>query len=338
MKKIIGLLLIVLFFYSCKDESLRRFKLGDGELVDVSTEIIDLEMEQIVAMPDLVILGDYLIISDVRAIDKGIHIFDKHKLEFLGSTGVLGEGPGQITRYGEIAVTPNGREFWMPDFAKLKIFKFDIDSVLMDDSYLPSISKPFEMEFFLTRIKLVDENLALGTGLQPLSINTFRVSLGRWDLNSGKIEKFGEEHSKLIGERTNAFFDYSYGQKIMALAHINHDILTVYDSTGTIKYHILGEKEFDNHKRRYNFFGQVRIGSKFIFSSYLGSEGFRMDENQRPKSVPKSKILAFDLEGNLSKIFETGHELGFFVVDDHNKRVICYFADREVPIGYFYYE
>lgn len=338
MIKAIGLLLLAVIFFSCKDEAIRKFKVSDGELVDVSAEIIDLETEQIIAFPDLAMSGDYLIITDTRAIDKGIHIFDKDKLEYLGSTGIMGEGPGQITRYGPLGVAPNGGEFWMPDFAKLKMFKFDIDSVLIDEAYLPSISEPFEMDFFLTRFKLITENLALGAGLEPLSNSTFRISLGRWDLNSGKIEKFGEEHPKLIGERTNAFFDYSNEHKIMALAHINHDILTVYDTTGIVKYHILGEREFDNEKRRYDFFGHVRIGSELIFSSYLGSEGFKLDENQRPKSVSKTKILAFDFDGNLLKVFETGHELGPFVVDESNKRVICYFADRKIPIGYFYYE
>ena len=181
-------------------------------------------------------------------------------------------------RFGRLAVTPNGREFWVPDFEKIKVFKFDIDSALMDQDYLPTVTKPFAYDFFLSGMNIVSDSLALGTGLEVLSPSTFRASLGRWDINTGIIEKFGEEHPKLTGERTNAFFDYSYKHNIMALAHINHDILTLYNADGTIKYHILGEKEFDNEKRKLKFFGEVHIGDEWIIRSYLGSEGFILDE------------------------------------------------------------
>ncbi|WP_439489709.1 BF3164 family lipoprotein [Algoriphagus sp.] len=331
--------LFALVFVSCQDEKIKKFKVSSAEVIDVSSKITDLETEQIMANPTLAISGDYLIVSDFNpSTDRGIYLYDKNSLAYLGTTGIMGEGPGQISRYGMVAVTPNGKEFWMSDFEKIKMFKFDIDSVLMDENYLPTVSKPFEYDFFLSRYKFVSDSLALGTGLEVLSPSTFRASLGKWNINTGKIEKFGDEHPNLLGERSNAFFDYSYKHNIMALSHINHDILTLYNADGTIKYHILGEKEFDNENRKLEFFGEVHIGDKYIFTSYLGSEGFELVENQGPKSVSKSKILTFDLDGNLLKVIETGHEIRYFGVDDENKRILCYFLDREVPIGYFYYE
>lgn len=86
------------------------------------------------------------------------------------------------------------------------------------------------------------------------------------------------------------------------------------------------------------FFGPVQITEKYIFTSYLGEEGFELDEKEGPKTVSKAKILAFDLEEDLVKVFETGDELGLFVVDEWNQRIICYFNDRESPVGFFYYE
>ena len=330
---------LILVLFSCKEETSKKFKLSNAEVIDVSSKISDLKTEQIISNPMLTISGDYLIVSDYDAtFEKGIYLFDKNSFAYLGSTGILGEGPGQITRYGQIAITPNCNEFWMPDFAKIKMFKFDIDSVLMDENYLPTVSKPFENDFFLSRFKFISDSVAYGTGLEVLSPSTFRVSLGRWNINSGEIEKFGDEHPKLISERTNAFFDYSYRHNIMALAHINHDILSIYDVEGKAKYHILGEKEFDNENRKLKFFGQVHIGDEYIIASYLGGKNFKLDENQRPKSVGRSKLLVFDLDGNLLKVIEIGYEVRYFAVDDDNKRVICYFLDREEPLGYFYYE
>ena len=328
--------LFVLILFGCQDKTIKNFKVSSEEVIDVSSKITDLETEQIIANPLLTISGDFLVVTDANAsFEKGIHLFDKNTLAYLGSTGIMGEGPGQISRYGEVAVTPNGKEFWMPDFEKLKLFKFDIDSVLMDDEYLPTVSKPFAYDFFLSRMKFISDSVALGTGLEVLSPSTFRTSLGRWNINAGTIEKFGDEHPQLINERTNAFFDYSYKHNLMALAHINHDILAIYNADGSIKFHLLGEKEFENDNRKLKFFGEVHIGDEWIVTSYLGSEGFILEENQQPKSVGKSKLLLFDLEGNLSKVIETGSEIRYFAVDDENKRVLCYFLDREVPLGYF---
>lgn len=332
------LLVLIGFLYSCKDNTIRNFNLKDAELIDVSNEIQDVVMDQMISSPFLEISDKYLIIVDVLAADKGIHIFEREKLQFLESTGILGEGPGQISRYGPIAFSPSGQDFWMPDFGKLKIFKYNIDSILVDDQYLPSISKSMEMDFFLTRFKFIQDEIVVGAGLEPLSNSTFRISLGKWDLNTGTVEKFGEEHPDLMGERTNAYFDYSPEHQMMVLTHIDHDILTVYNTEGEVKYHVLGQRKFDNERRKLKFFGPVHITEKYIFTSYLGKEGFEIDENNQPKSVPKTKILAFDLEGRLAKVFETGHELGKFVVDEKNRRVICYFEDREEPIGFFNFE
>lgn len=338
MNRGISYCILFTLFLSCTEESERKFKIDEGELLDVSQRIIDINTDPVIALPFFEISEDYLIIADSKAFDKGIHIFGREDFKYLGVTGQLGDGPGMISRYGPLAFSSNGKEFWMPDFGKLKMFKYDIDSVLVNEGYLPTVSKPFGMDFFLTDLNFMNEDLAIGPGLEPLSNSTFRIALGKWDLNSGEIIKFGEEHPNLKGERTNAYFDYSPRHQMMVLAHTNHDILTVYDSDGKIKFHLIGQRKFDNDKRRLKFFGPVQITEKYIFTSYLGQEGFELDENQRPKSVSKSKILAFDLEGTLVKVFETGHELGLFVVDEWDKRVICYFNDREAPIGFFYYE
>ena len=95
---------------------------------------------------------------------------------------------------------------------------------------------------------------------------------------------------------------------------------------------------FRRQNRKFMFFGQVHFGDEYIIASYLGDEGVKLDENKRPKAVQKTKLLMFDLEGNLSKVIETEQGIRYFAVDDENKRILCYFTDKEVPLGYFYYQ
>ncbi len=332
-------LLLLFFLIGCKNDPSKKFTMDETLLVDVSAEIIDLDTEQLLSSPILTTSGRFLIITDMKSNDqKGIHIYDKRSLQYLASTGIQGEGPGEITRYGEIGVTPKENEFWVPDLAKVKIFKFNMDSVFLDKNYLPGISKPFSYDFFLSRFKFISEDRAIGTGVEVLTPNTFRTSLGSWNLTSGEVIKIGYEHPKLKNERTNAYYDYSFQHNIMALSYVNHDIITVFDNQGDIKFNILGPNEFDNQNRKLEFFGQIHIGNQYIFTRYLGDKGVVLDDNLTHKSVQASKFLMFDLEGNLFKILETGHEIRYFAVDEEGKRIFSYFMDRENPIGYFYYE
>lgn len=335
----IYLLLIIIALYGCDRERTENFTLDPSLINDVSSDIVDLETIQLLTTPLVTITGKYLIFTDIKTNEpKGIHIYDKNTLKYLASTGIQGEGPGEITRYGEIAVTQKENEIWVPDLAKIKIYKYDIDSVIIDDTYLPGISKSFSYDFFLSRFKFITEDRAIGAGVEALSTNTFRTSLGSWNLNSGQVIKFGYEHPKLKGERTNAYFDYSYQDQIMALAHVNHDILSIFNSQGDILFNILGPNEFDNQNRKLEFFGPVHIGKNYIFTRYLGDKGVKLDDDLSPKSVQASKFLMFDFEGKLIKIIETGHEIRYFAVDEDQKRIIAYYLDRENPIGYFNYE
>ena len=336
MKKIYLFWFLWLTVSGCTDNKTKYFSLTDSEVINVGKEVIDFETEEIIAYPHLNIMGDYLIITDLKSVkEKGIFIFDKNSLELLARTGIMGQGPGEISRYGEIAITPEGDHFWMPDFEKIQIFKFNLDSIFSDESYLPSQSPPFQYDFFLSRLKFISEFQAIGTGVEVLSPGAFRTSLGKWDIIDNTIKKFGYEHPKLKNQRTNAYFDYSYENTFMALAHVNHDILTLYHPDGTLKLNIIGEKRFDNQNRTLEFFGQVHIGKNFIFTRYLGDKGVIINENLIPKSVQASKILAFDHQGNLIKIFETDHEIRYFAVDEKNERIYCFFMDRETPVGYF---
>jgi hypothetical protein len=331
---------ILLILFGCHIDPDKKFTLSGVPVMDVSEKITDLETDQILTSPVPYISGKYLMLVDIQTniSEKGVHIFDKDSLKYLGSTGIVGEGPGEIIQYGEIAITPDENVFWMPDFAKIQMFRFHVDSALMDENYLPQVSLSFPNDFFLARLKFVSEELAVGSGVEVLSPSTFRTSLGKWEFLSGKVEKFGDEHPRLKNERTNAYFDYSYDHQLMALSYADYDVLSVFDAQGNAKFNLIGEKEFDNENRNLKFFGQVQFTKDYIFSSYLGDHHTLFDANGNPIPVMPSKLLMFDLEGNLMKILETGHDIRFFAVDGVQNRVICYFYDREIPIGYFSYD
>lgn len=322
-----------------KDETIKRFKLTDFEPINVSDQIIDFETDQLIAIPVLTIMDDLLIVKDGSGLSNNfIHLFEKNTLKHLNSVGLLGEGPGEFMNSGQITVGYNPNEFWLAENSKMKMFKFDKDSALVDKNYKPSISKPMGNDFFLSRFQFMSDSLAIGAGIEVLSTNTFRVRLGIWNLNQGSTSKFGYEHPKLTNERTNAFFSYSKAHQMFALAYSSHDIMSILSLDGGLKFNIIGEKEFDNDNRRIGFFDRVHIDSNQIIALYLSDERFVIKDGAAPRGKGATKLLFFDLEGNLQKIIETGHEIYNFAVDEENNRVFCYFIDREIPIGYFKYK
>lgn len=337
--KCYNIFLIISLFSCTQEETTKRFKITDVDPIDVSDNIIDFETEQLISRPYFTLLDNHLIIQDASGLtNKFIHIFNKNTLEYLTSIGDIGEGPGEFMNSGKIAIGQKENEFWMPDHSKLKVFRFDLDSAILDSEYKPTLSLPMKNDFFLTRFQFISDSIAIGSGVEVLSPSTFRNSLGIWNIKKDSVSKFGYEHPSLVGERTNAFFSYSKKHQMLALAYSTHDILSVFDLDGNIKFNIIGEREFDNEKRSLNFFNQVIFAEDQIVTTYLGDFGTVMDEGASPRGRGPSKFLFFNLEGNLKKVIETNHEVYDFTVDKENRRIFCYFIDREIPIGYFQYD
>lgn len=330
--------LIISLFSCTQEETTKRFKISDVEPIEINNEIINFETEQLITRPYFSLLENHLIIQDVsRLTNKFIHIFNKNSLEYLTSIGDIGEGPREFMNSGKIAIGQKANEFWVPDHSKLQVFKIDLDSAILDSEYKPNFSIPMKNDFFLTRFQFISDSIAIGSGLEVLSPSTFRNSLGIWNIKNDSVGKFGYEHPNLVGERTNAFFSYSKKHQMLALAYSTHDILSVFDMNGNIKFNIIGEREFDNERRSLKFFDQVIFAENQIVTTYLGDSGTVLDEGAAPRGRGPSKFLFFDLEGNLKKVIETNHEVYDFTVDEENQRIFCYFIDREIPIGYFHY-
>ncbi|MCC5921024.1 MAG: TolB-like 6-bladed beta-propeller domain-containing protein [Cyclobacteriaceae bacterium] len=337
--KYFSYVLTLLVLLSCDDEAVKtvEFNVNDLKHEDYSKNIIDLSTDSIMSYPYPFIHGEYLLLCDMRkGLDgKAIHIFDTKSLKYMASTASMGEDPGKIMRIGEVALSDNSSIFWVPDFAKLKLFKFNIDSAINNSEYLPDENIKFNNEKFLSRLKVLNESKAYGTGIQVLSQNEFRASLGLWDFQTNAVEFIDNEHPKLENQKVNALFDYSYSNNLMALAYTNCNLMTVFDDDANILFHLTHKYEpiFDN-KQKKKFFGHVEFSDDLIFATYLGEDKMYLNEFKRPVSRMAEKILVFDLKGSLVKVIDLKEGIQAFTVDAKNNRIFCFFPNREAPIGY----
>ena len=50
---------------------------------------------------------------------------------------------------------------------------------------------------------------------------------------------------------------------------------------------------------------------------------------------PTPKFLVFDAkDGSYEKTLDTDSDIFYFCVDNENQRIITYYKDREIPLGY----
>ncbi|TAJ11017.1 hypothetical protein DMA11_18445, partial [Marinilabiliaceae bacterium JC017] len=138
----IGLFMVILIFTSgCinKIESSKEFYQNKRDNIrNISGEIVAVELDVIFGRSTIYIVDDILLVVDLQSTTQGIHLFDKNTFKYLASTGKLGKGPGEITRYGHVSPLHNKRAFRMIDHGKgNEMLEFELDSILTNLDYKP---------------------------------------------------------------------------------------------------------------------------------------------------------------------------------------------------------
>ena len=126
-------ILILSICWSCSQNSkTEKHQSKRNNIIDVRDQVKEIQIEDILIGSDarLFIDDKYLIIGDYKSQDKLIHIFDKNNFEYITSTAPKGNGPGEITNMGYIAVNESERIFYVSDHGNQKIFSYNFDSVL----------------------------------------------------------------------------------------------------------------------------------------------------------------------------------------------------------------
>ncbi|HTO17146.1 MAG TPA: hypothetical protein VLZ83_15375 [Edaphocola sp.] len=159
--------------------------------------------------------------------------------------------------------------------------------------------------------------------------------MAKLNINTNKIERFGYEHPKTKGKLSNSSFKLLPRNSIFVNAFAFCDLLTICDVQGTLKYNIYGPNWEHKHEKRQSYFGKVDFFGNQIIAAYIGDDAFVYDKYEKLRSNAPSKFLLFDITGNHIKTIETEYSFFNFCIDQENERVICYFNDRDTPLGYF---
>jgi hypothetical protein len=331
--------LLVLFLISCQsknDGKTKTFKEQEKNIINVENDITDIKTELFLGRSNLYIIDSFFIIQEFRPNNpKIIHLFNKNTFKYITSTGILGKGPREINRSGRSGVDRKNGVLWVQDHGKRVMWKFPLDSILNNKMYKPTKKIDLLKELFLVRLGFLNDSIALGKAVHVIDNGHFDMFMGKLNLNTGIAVKYGYEHPKAVGKKSNSQFALSVENNFYVNAYSNSDLITVCGLNGELKFNIYGPDWLKNENYRKDYFQDVDVIDNYIIASYVDDVSFLYDKNKRPYGNSPSRFLIFDLEGNYIKTIETGHKFSDFCVDDENNRVIVSFNDRENPLGYF---
>lgn len=332
----IGLIIGILSVFStCQsDDDQRQYKRwGSATQLDERIERIDPGF--ILGNSWLYILEEVLIVLEWDPEgDKGIHLFDKNTFRYLTSTGILGQGPGEIIRFGRMGVNPSNRTFWVPDHGKQMVFVFHLDSVLRNENYLPRKGFPLNDEIFIEHFDFINDSIVLGKAVQVLSSSSFDMATARFNIKSEEIKTYGYEPPDVIGKKANSQFKSSVPNDFYVNAYYYYDLITICALDGSLLQNVLGPDGLDNKKLKKTYYTEVDILGDEIWASYLGDVGLVEDEFGQTKGALPTKWLVFNQNGGYIRSFRSDFHIRDFCMDEENNRIIAFFDDREPGLAY----
>jgi hypothetical protein len=314
---------------SCKQECREIHQHSRDLVVNVHDLVkpITIDSPLIGRYPDVSIMDKYLLIYDHNTGEnKLLHLFDKDDFTYVASTAIWGDGPGEFTKIGmgDPAYDAAHRVFYAPALNKHKIFKFYLDSVLANPSYLPetklSLLAPTKSTGVFYRFQYFSDTLCIG----PFAKTNFIRHASKWNWETGTIRPLGYEYPDLYPR--DIHFEASYKHKMYATAQTYYDLITLCDWNGSLLANIYGPQWKSHSDQTIYYNGKLHFCGNKILAGFIG---VNWHENRFPL-----KLLVFDLKGKYLKTLDFGRKISNWCYDESKNRLILAFEADDLQFGY----
>lgn len=317
MKNVFCLLWFLILLSGCNSdtECTEKYQSRRNEVIRVKDHVKEIQMDEVLISNAafLNVLDSCLIIADARSVDTLVHVFNKNDFRHLVSFGIFGEGPEEISNLGFPVIDKGKHHIHVPDWGKYKIFVYPLDSVLHCSSDFSPHKISIDSRQFPDLYVPVDDTLCIARVIAKVKGSPFQQSLAYWNIRTGEILKVLYSHPEI--ERKRASFAVSKEKDLIVEAYNHHDLLTICDFSGNLKYNVYGPHWDNRTSNRMYYYGDVCIYKDYILAEYSGRENF--SDDWWPDS-----FLVFDLDGNYIKTLKVGYAIEDFCVDEENNRII----------------
>ena len=331
---------IVFLLASCSKKNNFEVKFSPSDyVVDVRNRICYVEQNEVMGSADLNVFDSLLLVREKYAVGENfLHLYNKNTFEHLAYIGKLGKGPNEVIRQGYVNPNMDSTAFWLWDAGRDLHWLYRLDSMLSNPFYKPTEYIKVDPITSICRFCMVDDSSLLGIAFVATSMSTFRTNMVKFNLRNGAIAPYGHQYEGLSDSYSNSLFAYSKTHGIYVNAHVNCQLLSIFNLDGTLRCEVVGDDFGDDVQQRREYFGRVVIVDDVIVVEYNGDNSFSLDKHQRMETTWPTRLLVFDINGNHKATIETGNEICSFCIDEDNHRVICYFNGRENPLGYFNFD
>ena len=328
--------LALTFCLSCLNNSETvKIQKNRNNIIQVRDKVKEIKIEDVLISNHsrVYIIDQYLIIKDYNSYDKAIHLFNKNDFSYVASTGDRGPGPNELTLAGDIGVNEADRIFYVTDHGKQRIFRFDLDSVLADPHYYPKESRKMDRTQFPSEYLYINDTLSFGLFILPVSNSDYIPAVGKWNIQTDEVILLNKHDHPEI-ERKRVCFAASIEHNIFVEGYMHHDLMTICDLNGNLKYYVYGRK-WDNAKQnKFDFYHDIAFCKDKIVILYSdGESGFIEDENFGIISNYPSKFIIFNINGDYFQTLETGYKIHGFCFDKDNNRIIMV-LDDDIQFAY----
>lgn len=322
--KLLNIIILSILMLGCTTSPKEKYQKSRNNLVNVHDKIKELIIDDplISGYSNMYIMDKYLIITDWRAHDKQIHLFDKKDFRHLTSTTRVGQGPNEIIHINAIIPDEKHGKFYAIDGGKRKLFSYDLDSLLADNNY--SFTTKADLVWnYPANFTYVEDTFTIAQMADFNANGEGKLSAGIWNLSTGTYKK-GYEHPSV---EENIFqFAASPEANLYIICYSYYDLMTICDINGNLRCNIYGPKWKDK-SRDFKYFSMGScIGGDKVYALYSGKERNRRD------NYPE-QIIVFDTEGNYLKTLNVGYKLIGLCYDKDNYRLILNFDD-DIQFGY----
>jgi hypothetical protein len=302
----------------------------------VKDKVMEIEIEDVLigSLSFTYFINRYLLIADVHAPDKIVHVFDKKNFSYITSTGDRGAGPNEITNFGAIGVNEADRIFYVSDFGKQRIYGFSLDSVLINPHYIPIEHIKMDTNQYPLNYLYINDTLSIGLFMLPISVSDYIPAVGKWNMRTGEIQLMNQnDHPQIDKKRTVFAASAEYGLFVECYRH--HDLMVICDLDGNLKYNIYGQKWDNRRQNSINFYAGVSFCNDKIIALYFdGENNFATDVKGAITGANySSKLIVFNIQGDYIKTLETGYRIQSFSFDRDNNRIIMV-LDDEIQFAY----
>ncbi|MFP4019945.1 MAG: BF3164 family lipoprotein [Bacteroidales bacterium] len=340
MKKIIIFILICISTQCDNKHEYKKFK-NFSRTISLNSK----SYENQIKISNIVGIIDSIIVVKTGLDEYQYKLLNKNNFSFITQTGKKGKGPKELigTINGNLDTINN--YMYCASRSKLKIFRFDIDSLLKSNNYLPAIHTEIPEEFsHVSKINVINDSVVLGAGLTAYNIHII-------DKEKNTLEKFARlpekpkniksiHHSNLY----NNIMSYNPKNKLIAMGYIKFDTLSGYDIKGKEIFQTVGPDFIQSdYKTQYkikskNAFKSIRTDNKNIYALYSGKHKIEKlsDANNLTdaKVIQPNTIHVFDWQGNPKLKIKLDKSINDFVIDKETNRLIGISSDDQSFVVY----